>query len=851
MTTSIVTLINKRLLILTALISVFCMLTVLPLPWNESLNNFFIDLQFKLRGSRQVAKDLVVVYIGDEELKSLKSWPITRDYYSYALHILKANGAKVIAFDILFAQRDKYHPEFDRTLINFVGTCGNVCLPMAFSEITPTGRLYEGKQPIYPIKELMVNAAGIGFSNFVKSKNVSSVPLVVSFQDTIFTSFGLEMATLFLGNKKKIVFEQSSISINDTISIPLNKKGCLRLNHFGSIKKINAIGFIDFLQSFKDKPNVPEFKNKLVLITVSATGIANFKSTPFNTVFPSSLVHLTVAENIIHQNYLTEIPFYLKIFIFVVLVAGMWWLENLYKVHLIFHALIFLVFYMMIVMLLFTYSNLILPIFYPAIAIFSTMIAIQLQNQQEKQKMDTFLKEMLQEQLSRKENELQLIKEKLQELNLHFQQQSRSKEEILSQAEENQQKILKLEKEINDLKAYSSETNIIEKERFEFEEIIYARKGKMEQVLDLVSKVVTNDISVLIIGETGTGKELIARAIHKKSDRKNAPFVAVNCGALTESLLESELFGHEKGSFTGAITMRKGKFELADGGVIFLDEISETSPSFQSRLLRVLQESTLERVGGEKSIKIDIRVIAATNKNLQIEIDQSRFRSDLFYRLNGFQIYIPPLRERNEDLPLLVAHFLKKHKFEISISENSMHILQNYVWPGNVRELENVVRRAAIMASSANRGLIKEEDLPVEIQTVQSSQFIGTIHKPMEEQILESLRLLKFSRSAISQTAKTLGNKDRGTITEYFRGICFHELVINEFDIPKTAQIIAGTTEREVVAKVELKINEYLNNLKFTIRTLNDVDVESLAKGLPRKYHAYLNSVLDYLYRIQ
>jgi len=293
--------------------------------------------------------------------------------------------------------------------------------------------------------------------------------------------------------------------------------------------------------------------------------------------------------------------------------------------------------------------------------------------------------------------------------------------------------------------------------------------------------------------------------------------------------------------------MRKGKFEQADGGVIFLDEISETSPSFQSRLLRVLQESTFERVGGEKSISVNVRVIAATNKNLQEEIEQNRFRSDLFYRLNGFPITIPPLKERIEDIPLLVAHFLKKHNFDLSFSENSMRILQNYSWPGNVRELENVVRRAAIMAASANRELIQREDIPEEIISQQSSQIIDSIHKPLEEQILESLRSFKFSRSAISQTAKTLGNKDRGTITEYFRGICFQHLVSSEFDINKAAQIIADTNDEEMFTAVELKINEYLNNLKSSVNTFNADDFESLAKGLPKKYHEYLKSVIDHL----
>ena len=216
--------------------------------------------------------------------------------------------------------------------------------------------------------------------------------------------------------------------------------------------------------------------------------------------------------------------------------------------------------------------------------------------------------------------------------------------------------------------------------------------------------VASTDSTVLILGETGTGKELAARAIHKNSNRRSGPFVRVNCAALPESLLESELFGHEHGAFTGATSQRSGRFELADSGTIFLDEIGEMTLSAQSRLLRVLQEHELERVGGSQTIQVDTRVIAATNRNLLDMVDDGGFREDLYYRLNVFPIQMPPLRDRLEDIPTLVRFFLKKLGGRLGrnidkVSDEVFAQLRSYSWPGNIRELENIVERAMILTS--------------------------------------------------------------------------------------------------------------------------------------------------------
>ncbi|RMI02453.1 MAG: sigma-54-dependent Fis family transcriptional regulator, partial [Calditrichaeota bacterium] len=237
--------------------------------------------------------------------------------------------------------------------------------------------------------------------------------------------------------------------------------------------------------------------------------------------------------------------------------------------------------------------------------------------------------------------------------------------------------------------------------RYSFDQII-GKNEKMQAIFDLIAEVAETDATVLIRGETGTGKELIARAVHFNSPRKQAAFVRVNCAALSETLLESELFGHEKGAFTGAIRTRIGRFEQADGGTIFFDEVGDIPLTTQAKLLRVLQEKEFERVGGNKTIRVDVRIISATNRDLEKAVAAGEFRDDLFYRLNVIPIQLPPLRERLDDVPLLAQHFLEKYagKFNKTVRElapEALAKLMSYDWPGNVRELENVMERAVIM----------------------------------------------------------------------------------------------------------------------------------------------------------
>jgi len=316
-----------------------------------------------------------------------------------------------------------------------------------------------------------------------------------------------------------------------------------------------------------------------------------------------------------------------------------------------------------------------------------------------------------------------------------------------------------LTREINNLKE-----NV--KQEYSFDNIVSA-DGKMQDVFKLVSKVLNNDISVLIYGESGTGKELIARAIHYNGNRKDKPFIVVNCASIPRELLESELFGHEKGSFTGAHQRKLGKFELANEGTIFLDEVGELEMLLQAKLLRVIQERTFERVGGTETIKSDVRIISATNRDLKQAVDNKEFREELFYRLNSFPIVIPPLRQRKGDILILAQHFLDTFNKKLGknikgFSKKALKLIYDYSWPGNIREMENTIERCLIITEG---DLIDVDDLPQHLKSadaINSVDYSGALFSddtiiPFEKLKEESIRhALKVTNGNIVEAAKKL-----------------------------------------------------------------------------------------------
>ena len=293
----------------------------------------------------------------------------------------------------------------------------------------------------------------------------------------------------------------------------------------------------------------------------------------------------------------------------------------------------------------------------------------------------------------------------------------------------------------------------------------------MQKLVALARKAASSEATVLVQGESGTGKELVARMVHDLSPRAQGPFVVVHCAALAESLLESELFGHERGAFTGAVKRKLGRFELADGGTLFLDEIGEISLSIQTKLLRVLQEKEIQRVGGEETLKVDVRVVAATNRDLKAEVQRGRFREDLYYRLHIIPLSIPPLRDRPEDIPLLARHFVQRFAARMSraaagVSEPAMRALQRYPWPGNVRELENAVEQALVFSEGPE---LTESDLPAFLRSpaaqktagalpvVQGDRSLPEILEDLERQLIH--QAYEKAKGVKTETARLLGIK--------------------------------------------------------------------------------------------
>ncbi|MDH3801223.1 MAG: sigma-54 dependent transcriptional regulator [Deltaproteobacteria bacterium] len=306
-------------------------------------------------------------------------------------------------------------------------------------------------------------------------------------------------------------------------------------------------------------------------------------------------------------------------------------------------------------------------------------------------------------------------------------------------------------------------------EQYEYEDII-GRSEAMQEVFSMIKAVTDTNATVLITGETGTGKELVARAIHSNSSQRYGPFVATSCGALPETLLESELFGYEKGAFTGADRTKKGRFELAHGGTLFLDEVGDISMKTQIRLLRVLQEKSFSRLGGTEQIKVDVRLISATNRDLVAAIEEGSFRSDLYYRLNVVSIQLPPLRERTDDVPLLAAHFINKYNVEFNkkfdrVDRKAMDFMMDYHWPGNVRELENVIERALVIGQGPQ---VKVKHLPfcnIESPLTEEPRSLQEVEKSHIEKMLQrndwniakTARLLNIDRSTLHKKIKKFG----------------------------------------------------------------------------------------------
>ncbi|MBN2104392.1 sigma 54-interacting transcriptional regulator [bacterium] len=797
------------------------------------------DLLLRIRGPRSASSKICFIYLDESDIEALGGWPITRDYYSYAIHILTEKNAKVIGLDFLLNTPNRQYPEYDRMLAGFIKTSHRVVLPCVLNTTEP-----DIISIVAPIPELIRNTRATGFSNLSDGSIQRRIPIVYEY-DSLSISFGLALAKNYLDatvrKKNRYVIFQSEIS--GILHIPTDNTGSIRINPAGCASRFQNMRFTRLLKTYESNPDSLNFTNQLVLIGATAPSLPVIRSTALCQQIPAALIHATVAENIIGRNWLRTPPItfsflWLTCWVIIGFVIG---IRTRWYVHWLLAATAILIITSLGCLYLF---QMIFPLCLSFTLMWGAGLLFKNIKTERIKETDSVRFREIEERIRTKENELEQAEQRLQEMESRLVREAAEKtrlsEKTRQLTKDQETRVLDLEKQIRDLKGSVNKTSTTA--RSPFPEIIHAPGSPLTKVLDLVSKVAPDNIPVLIQGETGTGKELIARAIHQTSHRKRNPFVPVNCGALSESLLESELFGHEKGAFTGAQNQRRGRFELARGGTIFLDEITETSTTFQARLLRVLQEGTFERVGGEQTLHADVRVIAAHNKDLSKEVLEGHFREDLFFRLNAFPLDLPPLRNRKQDIPPLIEFFLKQYQKlgNVRISEAVMTRLQQYRWPGNVRELENLIRRAVLLAESEGRNMVQLKDIPEEVRRA-APEKVPTVYHSTESQILETLRGFHFSHSAIRQTATALGNKDRGTITEYYRGLCFQYFTqYNSYD--EAAAALAATDDPKVKERVAGKMRSYVENVRQSV--CENPDTPTCYKGLPKKFHSYLDTLV-------
>jgi transcriptional regulator with GAF, ATPase, and Fis domain/CHASE2 domain-containing sensor protein len=842
----------------------------------RQIDEMTLTAKYNLRGETQLDSSIIVLYLDNNDIRALGGWPLRRNYYALLVNVLKDLGTKAIGLDIGLTEPNKDHPEHDDVLTNIIKNAGNVVLVSNFRSLKhgepnltsrppeKTGYKLSGKVNFLsgenlavPFPQLLHVCAGVGHENLT---NDSRVPLFIRSGNEAFPSFSFELLRVYLGidNSNVDITKRLALlkSSNNKWTIPLEEDGTVNINFSGGINSLNAIPAVEFLQAYNlykvggiTDIDVAKVKNKIVIIGLIAEGRSIFLQTPYSQQFPSIGIHAEIIDNALKNNFLKILPLWFEYMIILLFSAAIIFLvvrrNELLSLSIIGIAILFYLTASFIIFIAFGFEipnarQLFVFIFLSVgLTIYKHRFVRRLMYDLERERDQVTFK------LREREKKLLKLEAELKDAELRH--ASDRTAVLMKEIQKYKDELRMLSAEASDLDSFKAD-NKKKSETLNFEGIVYSSSSPMFEVIEFVKKIADNDSAVLILGESGTGKELIARAIHNLSKRKNNAFIAVNCGALSETLLESELFGHEKGSFTGAVKEKPGRFELADNGTIFLDEIAETSESFQVKLLRVLQEGEFERVGGTETIKVNVRVVAATNKELLSSSNNKKFRQDLYYRLSVFVINLPPLRERKPDIPILVEYYTNLEHPGMAIGANVMEILKKYDWRGNVREMSSIIKRAVIMAKYDGRDMLRTKDLPDEMHSLIEDNI------DIADRILDSLRNKKFSRSSISETAEELGGFNRGTISEYLRGICFKTLVEQDMNVDTAIMLISNSTDREVVERVKKKLLEFIHNAVDIVDKQKQL-AENLTKSkpkfknLPQKYHVYLDTVITEFYK--
>ncbi|HEX3072860.1 MAG TPA: sigma 54-interacting transcriptional regulator, partial [Ignavibacteriales bacterium] len=666
-------------------------------------------------GEKDPSGDIIIIHITNDDVQNLGgSWPLKRSYYALLINRLNKLNAGVVGFEIFLSPLSNSQTIYNETLLAEIK---KMKTKIVFSSLLEnaynSGREIYADSASYPFPKYALAGISTGHLNYYDDYGFY-IPARASLKHGSEDSFSGAILKKYKGTE-----------IRDE---------AVKLNISSSWKKFKNYSFIEFIKFSETEEAVREFSGKVVLFGVSDPQIAKTFSAPFNKELPGIALHAFALSNYIMDNHINEDYKLISAILFAICAAGIIFLS---KRKLLYYAAGTISFIIISFILLYflnielNYSFFIIPVF--ALAAYDSINYYA----EHKKKIRAFESESakMKEELADKRSALKRLQ---LELNLSPEE---GQTEILK-------KISELKTEIGLLKEAEEDKAPIETKEIQaatdFHGIVYKNR-KMSAVIDLVKKVAPENASVLIYGESGAGKELFARALHELSSRREKNFVAVNCAALSETLLESELFGHVKGAFTNAVSDKTGRFEAADKGTIFLDEIGETSENFQTKLLRILQSGTFEKVGSSKTISVDVRVVAATNKKLEELIAEKKFREDLYYRLNVIKLDIPPLRERKDDIELLAQAFLPSG---LQLSKSVLERFLLYDWRGNVRELDSAVKRAAILAKADDRTIIQLKDIPQEIA--------GMKKDVLYERVIESLREKKFSHSSMTDTAREL-----------------------------------------------------------------------------------------------
>jgi len=855
--------------------SIFISITIVILAIILNLNIGFIkrielftyDFKFNLRGEKPLDERIALIYFSNEDIKNLDGWPLKRNYYAYLINNLEKLNPLSVGF-LIFLEKESFdYPEYDNLFIETLNQYDNISSVIYFDRISNTVSTFDEKKAIstpaidiaaknspigtginFPDKKFANCFDGLGFTNLITDKDgkVRRLHLIAKYYKYIYPNIALQISLPAVSEKNGIdhIYYNEDLKINN-FEIDNIEKGEGLINFKASTENVKKYSFFEILDLIENK-EYEDLQNKIFLIGVIAEGKSIFHSTPVEANMPFLVVFANAVDNILNNDFIKSVSGALTFLVSLIFALAIYWLIVYYLNirHIAISVGIFVLF--IIINFGLIYGDIYLKLVPGLFLNFYALIAgISVLFSEEKSKRESLEEEKneIEIALSEREKTLEKLQRELSKI-----EKSRKDKEVKDKIIE---KIEDYKKEIENLRLQVKDREVIElKPQIRKEEkspdIIYNPGSKIEDILSLVEKVANEDVPILITGESGTGKELIARTIHSCSYRNTRPFIAVNCGALTETLLESELFGHEKGAFTGAVSSKKGRFELADGGTLFLDEITETSLSFQVKLLRVLQEGDFERVGSEETKKVNVRIIAASNKDIKSFVEKKEFREDLYFRINVFTIKLPPLRERIGDMDVLLNHFISEDNTkDFKLSRLAYESLKNYHWPGNIRELKNVIKRALILAKSEDRNIIKLTDMPEEIQKI-----TGEIKKDnLPDLILKKLREEQFRYGSISKTAQELGNINRGTVSEYFRGICFKSFVETDFDIDHTSFVIAGKKDDKIIENVKKKLTEFLMNA-IELVDLNDTlknnikTSEPKYTNLPKIYHSYLDRVI-------